>query len=152
VRPLSGLETYTGRDSAIVPHAKITMESVASGKHEATKFNYTTGAVTQRNYIQKKAGQRGEQQHSYGGLIVEVDSEGNWYVRQLEAEEASGEVRDLTLRFLPDGRVERSNIEAIVWGDIHEARMDARGRLSAGPQERNHVPGASTGALQGHPR
>lgn len=124
VRPLSGLETYTGRDSAIVPHAKITMESVASGKHEATKFNYTTGVVTQRNYIQKKAGQRGEQQHSYGALIVEVDDQGNWYVRQLEAEEASGEVRDLTLRFLPDGRVETSHIEAIVWGDIHAARRD----------------------------
>lgn len=124
VRPLSGLETFTGRDSAIFPHAKITMESVASGKYEATKFNYTTGTATQRNYIQKKAGQRGEQQHSYGGLIVEVDDQGNWYVRQLEAEEVSGEVRDLTLRFLPDGRVEYSHIEAIVWGDIHAARRD----------------------------
>ena len=33
------------------------MESIASGKHEGTKLIYTTGCVTRKNYIQKKAGQ-----------------------------------------------------------------------------------------------
>jgi len=85
VRPLSGMESYTGRKSAIFPHVKLAMESVASGKHEGTKFIYTTGTVTQRNYIQRKAGLKAEFHHCYGGLLVEVDGDGNWFVRQLNA-------------------------------------------------------------------
>jgi len=41
IRPLSGMESYTGRKSGIFPHAKIAMESIASHKSEPTKFNYT---------------------------------------------------------------------------------------------------------------
>lgn len=130
--PLSGLETYNGRKSNIIPHAKIAMESVASMPDEGTKFNYSTGTITQRNYIQKRAGIVAEQAHSYGGLIVEVDSGGSWWVRQLHIDGngavydvgpagtagvriAGGEVQDLT---------GRNAIEAIAWGDIHEAEME----------------------------
>jgi len=60
VRPLSAMESYTGRKSTILPHPKIAMESVASGKYEGTKFMYTTGAVTIRNYIKRKAGLKAE--------------------------------------------------------------------------------------------
>ena len=74
VRPLSGLETYTGKRSAIFPHVKMAMESIPNSKHLTTKFNYTTGTVTQSNYIQKKAGLKAEHHHTYGALMVEVDS------------------------------------------------------------------------------
>ena len=64
--PLSGFETYTGRASGIFPHAKLAMRSVPSSKYDATKFNYTTGTVTQLNYIQKTAGLKAEHHHHYG--------------------------------------------------------------------------------------
>ncbi|KKK55344.1 hypothetical protein LCGC14_3075480, partial [marine sediment metagenome] len=86
VRPLSGIEAYTGRKSGIFPHVKVAMESVPSGKYEGTKINYTTGTVTQRNYIQRKAGLKADFHHVYGGLLVEVDGDGNWFARQLNAD------------------------------------------------------------------
>lgn len=122
VRPLSGLESYTGRDTGIFPHPKLAMESVASGKFEATKFNYTTGAVTQRNYIQRKAGQKAEFHHCYGGLLVEVTSKG-WWVRQLNAD-SDGVIYDLDLR-VADGVVTTGHrVEAITFGDIHVGEND----------------------------
>lgn len=125
VRPLVGFETHTGRRSAIYPHSKIEMMSVASGKLEGTKLLYTTGTATKRNYLQKKAGQKAERMHCYGGLMVEVTEDGSFYVRQVQADE-KGVMHDLDLR-VEDGRVSSGNpVEAIVWGDIHARHMDPR--------------------------
>lgn len=128
-KPLTGMDDYNGRSSNIVPHAKIAMESVASMADEATKFNYATGTLTQRNYIQKRAGILAEQAHSYGALLVEVDDGGNWYCRQLEID-ANNEIMDIG----PDGYigVHVSNgevvaervVDTIFWGDMHAAEME----------------------------
>lgn len=125
-RPLSGMETYTQRASGIFPHTKFAAESIASGKNEPTKFNYTTGAVTQRNYIQKKAGQQAEFHHGYGGLIVEVNHRGEWWVRQLNAD-SNGKIFDLDV-FVEDGVVyeNEEGVEAITWGDIHSLALDQK--------------------------
>lgn len=129
--PLSGYETYNGRKSNIIPHAKIAMESIPSMPDEGTKFNWTTGTITQRNYIQKNAGIKAEEGHAYGGLLVEVTSKGDWYVRQLHIDGngsvydvgptgyrgvkvVGGEVRDL----------QGKGVESITWGDIHVAEME----------------------------
>lgn len=117
-RPLSGFESYTGRKSGIFPHTKFAMESVASGKFEPTKLNYTTGTVTQRNYTATKAGRKAEFHHGYGALIASVDHEGRWFVRQLNADN-SGVICDLDL-MAADGIVTTGHaVEAITWGDIH---------------------------------
>lgn len=118
VRPLSGLESYTGRKSGIFPHAKIAMESIASHKSEPTKFNYTTGAVTLRNYIAKKAGLKAEFHHGYGGLLVEVDSTGSWWCRQLNAD-SEGTLHDLDVRAKRGHVTTGHRVEALNWGDIH---------------------------------
>ena len=119
VRPLSGLEAYTGRKSGIFPHAKLAMESVATHKGEGTKFNYTTGTVTQRNYIQRKAGLKAEFHHCYGALLVEVDSDGDWFARQINAS-SLGTIFDLDV-MVENGRLTTGNdVEAINWGDIHK--------------------------------
>ena len=123
VRPLGDLHNYTGTRSAIFPHPALALESVPTGKHEPTKFNYSTGAVTVPNYIQRKAGQKAEFHHALAGLIVEVDAEGDWWVRQLNAGH-DGSICDLTLE-VRDGLVsDRHAIEAINWGDLHVAEME----------------------------
>ena len=117
-RPLSGFEAYTGMASGIFPHVKIAMDSIATGIGLHAKFNYTTGTITQRNYVAKTAGLRAEFHHSYGGLLVEVDSNGVWFCRQLNAD-SSGTLYDLDLR-VKDGKVDKGNRAAgITWGDIH---------------------------------
>lgn len=124
VRPLSGLEGYTGRSSAIFPHPKIAMESVASGKYEGVKLLYTTGTITQRNYIKRKAGLKAEFHHCYGGLLVEVDSSGHWFCRQLNASESDGTIYDLDL-CAKDGEVTGGHrVQAITFGDVHAAQVD----------------------------
>jgi len=122
--PLSGLETFTGRASGIFPHAKIAMASVASAAHEPTKFNYTTGVVTRRNYIQKKAGQRAEFHHAYAALIAEVNSVGVWWVRQLNADR-NHSIRDLVVH-VENGAVgiDSSPVDSLTPGDIHASEID----------------------------
>lgn len=123
MHPLSQMEAYNGRDSNIVPHAKYAMQGVAGLAGEGTKHNYTTGTVTQRNYIQKRIGILSEQYHGYGFLLVEVCGDGAWFVRQVQATE-EGVLRDLDLK-VEDGVVTRGNpIEAITWGDVHVRVLD----------------------------
>ena len=122
-RPLRGLESYSGMNSAVFPHAKLAMQSIPSGKFEQTKFNYTTGTITKRNYIQKKSGLKAEHHHCYGAVLVEVDTEGDWFVRQLNADQ-HGVIYDLGLK-AENGVVTSGNkLEAINWGDIHLARLN----------------------------
>lgn len=125
VNPLAGLESYTGRKSAIFPHAKLAMRSIATMQGEGVKLNYTTGTVTQRNYIQKREGVIAEFHHIYGALLVEVNSEGNWWVRQLNQDEGSGTLQDLNV-LVKDGKVVSSaeRVEAITHGDLHGVFAD----------------------------
>lgn len=117
-RPLSGLEVYTGRASGVFPHPKIEMRTVPSSKYEPTKFNYTTGCATLRNYIQRKAGLKAEFHHTYGALLVEVDSDGDWFCRQVIAD-SDGSIQDLDV-VVEYGNVKKGcPVEAITWGDIH---------------------------------
>ena len=123
VDPLEGLETYSGRKSAIFPHAKVAMRSIATMQGEGTKFNYTTGTVTKRNYLQKKAGLKSEPFHVYGGLLVEVNNQGHWWVRQV-SQGPDGTMQDLDV-VVRKGQVSTGNpIEALTYGDIHCTTID----------------------------
>ena len=122
--PLSGLETYTHRKSAIFPHVKLAMRSIATMQGEGTKMNYTTGSVTQMNYIQKKAGLKAEHHHSYACLVVEVNHEGNWWVRQVGAAGSTCQLQDLDV-VADNGTVTTGNkIDSITWGDLHATILD----------------------------
>jgi len=122
---MSGLESYTGRKSSIFPHPQIAMEPVGSGRGEGTKFTYTTGTVTMRNYIQRKAGLQGEFHHSYGALLVEVNSNGNWWCRQINAD-SNGTFYDLDVCVNKGIVTTGHRIEGITWGDIHHEERDDR--------------------------
>ncbi len=123
VRPLSGLETYTKDRSAIFPHTKMAMTSVPAMKFKRVKFNYTTGTVTQRNYIQRKTGLKAGDHHVYGAALVEVNSDGDWWVRQLMSTD-DGVIQDLDVIATPEGVSTDHNVEAIVWGDIHNSALE----------------------------
>jgi hypothetical protein len=121
--PLSGLETYAGRKSCIFPHAKIRLKSIATMAGSNPKLLYTSGVCTLRNYIQKKAGLKGELHHCYACLVVEVDSDGNWWVRQVEADK-NNRLQDLDV-VVDKGVVTTGNsIEAVTFGDIHAISID----------------------------
>ena len=125
--PLTGLQNYTNRDGCIVPHAKLQMQSVPTPIHMDARLMYTTGTVTQRNYRQQKAGQQAEHHHSFSALVVEIDEDCNWFVRQLNCEEKTGNFYDVTSNveyYTKDGVTDNHGVEAINWGDIHAAKID----------------------------
>jgi hypothetical protein len=124
VNPLAGLESYTGRKSAIFPHAKLAMRSIATMQGEGVKLNYTTGTVTQRNYIQKREGVIAEFHHIYGGLLVEINSDGNWWVRQLNQDEGTNTMQDLDVLVTKGKVVQGVRVEALTFGDLHGTFAD----------------------------
>ena len=124
VDPITGFENYGRGASIILPHTKMAMRSVATMKDEPTRFCYTTGTVTARNYIEKAAGQKASLHHVYGALLVEVDESGQWWARQINAD-ADGTVYDLTDKYTADGGIERDQpVEIITHGDIHGNKVD----------------------------
>ena len=123
VRPLSGLESYSGKSSAIFPHVKVAAQSIPVLHGMQPKFNYTTGTISTRNYIRKKAGLKADFHHTYGALMVEIQPDGEWWVRQIIAAE-DGSAYDLCNFFDGDTIVENTPIEAVNWGDIHEAKLE----------------------------
>lgn len=124
VNPLSGLQSYTKQASGIFPHVKVQLESLPGANGNPVRMLYTTGTVTQRNYILKKAGQKASFHHVFGALIVEIDSSGDWFCRQLIADTNTGEIQDLDTLYSPFGWKNQQIVEAMNWGDIHAEKID----------------------------
>lgn len=125
INPLASLESYTSRKSAIFPHAKLAMRSIPAMQGEAAKLNYTTGTVTQRNYVQKRLGLIAEHHHVYGALLVEVNHQGHWWVRQLNADK-SGVIQDLDVVARGEKITTGNRIEAVTWGDLHATCAESK--------------------------
>lgn len=122
--PLSGFDNYCQGASGIIPHPRVAMKSLPGLGEDKARFLYTTGAITERNYIQKKAGQKAEFHHNFGALLVEVDDKGTAFVRQLAADN-TGAFQDLTDKYMPDGKVLHNQpVEAVTLGDIHVEKRD----------------------------
>ena len=123
--PMNGYETLTGSASSIFPHATMGLQCVPTSKLDPAKFMYTTGTVGQMNYLQKKAGIKAEHHHAYGCLVAEVNSDGDWWVRQLHAG-SSGEIMDLDV-IAQNGQATKATgktVFAVNWGDIHLEKPD----------------------------
>lgn len=123
VNPLSGLYAYTKNLSGVIPHAKLRFESCPRPKYEEPKFLMSTGSVTKPNYIQQKAGQKAEFHHVYSAIIIEFDSDGNWFPRQLVADDNNG-FYDLDKYYDKDGVQDNQKAEAIQWGDLHSEKKN----------------------------
>lgn len=125
VNPLSGFETYTREKWGIFPHAKVQQQSIATMKDSPAKMILTTGTVTLPNYIQKKDGIKAEFHHVFGAALVEVCSDGAFFVRHLLGDKKDGSFFDLTTQVY-EGQVftKGFNVLAITWGDIHLEKLD----------------------------
>lgn len=122
-RPLMGFETYTRSKWGIFPHPRICLDSIATMFHEPSKIIMTTGAVTEPNYLHRKAGAKAEFHHVIGAVVVEVDKDGDIFCRHLIAED-DGSFQDLDVR-VEDGDIwDEQEVAAITWGDIHTERLD----------------------------
>ena len=123
--PLSGFAEIIGQYSAAVGHAQITAENVPALKGQQVRRLFSTGTVTQRNYIQQKAGQKAEGLHCFGALLVEFAEDGTFFTRQLQAMDSTGQFYDLNYKITPQGvETTSGHIAALQYGDIHAEKAD----------------------------
>jgi len=122
--PVSGFHSYTQSSGGIIPHVKVQLEPLPRANGKCVRQLFTTGAITQQNYVPQKAGQQAGFHHVFGATYVEVDDDGHSFVRQLIAESETGCFYDLDKYYTPKAITNGHAIEAINYGDVHGSKVD----------------------------
>lgn len=94
VNPLTGLQGMSGINSCVFGHPKVQMEMIPVLESAKPKMMLTTGACTVNNYTDSKAGKKGEFHHMLGFVIVEIEDDETYHMRQVTAED-DGSFTDL---------------------------------------------------------
>jgi hypothetical protein len=124
VNPMSGLQGVSGINSCVFGHPRLQLEAIPVLNSNKPKVMLTTGAVTQKNYTDSKAGKKGEFHHVIGFVILEIKDDETFYVRQVSANVEDGSFNDL-YNFVKDEKVfENKELEGIVLGDLHCGNHD----------------------------
>lgn len=124
--PLNGFGDIVGPGiTAVIPHVKQEMLTVPALKGAEVSFRYSSGAVTLRNYIQKRNGQAAERLHRYGAVVAEFNKEkGVYFLRHLQYDDTNGGFYDLNRFYSKDGYCLTEPVLAVNWGDIHAEKID----------------------------
>lgn len=118
VNPMSGLAGMSGNDSCIFGHPKVQFEVIPALEGYQPKRMWTTGACTVKNYTDSKAGKKGEFHHMLGFIIIEIEDDEIFHVRQVTANN-NGDFCDLFYKVSDEGVSRIDGVEAIILGDIH---------------------------------
>lgn len=123
VNPMSDLQGLCYSTSCVFGSPKIQLQSIPVLQGNKPRIMLTTGACTQKNYTDSKAGKKGEFHHTYGAVIIEVKDQSTVFFRQITAKN-DGDFNDLYWN-VSNGIVTRNNtINAIIYGDIHAGEHD----------------------------
>lgn len=120
--PTNGIELFGDDACCIVGSPRIEMRSVPVLPVQKQKFLYSTGTVTAPSFTDSVAGGKAAEHHSYGFVIVEIESDYVAHIRNVSANE-DGEFNDLIYR-VANGKVEIEEVECLVWGDSHFAQKN----------------------------
>lgn len=123
VNPMSGLAGMSGTDSCIFGHPKVQFEVIPALEGYRPKRMWTTGACTVKNYTDSKAGKKGEFHHTLGFIVIEIENDERFHVRQVTAKN-NGDFTDLFYKVSNSKVTEIDGIEAIILGDIHLGDTD----------------------------
>lgn len=123
--PLSGFDSASELDSAIYGHPKIEWKTVPSVPGKIPKILTTTGSITTQNYTDSKAGHKGAMHHTFGALVLEIDSKGMYNIRHVTANMNTGEFYDLDKLYTPKDVFEDQSILALYAGDSHSEVIDS---------------------------
>tara|TARA_R100001244_G_scaffold25113_4_gene25549 strand:- start:10494 stop:12113 length:1620 start_codon:yes stop_codon:yes gene_type:complete len=122
-RPLTGMEVFTGKSSAIFGHPKMQLLTVATNSRRP-KMMTTTGCVTVQNYTNSKAGKKGEAHHIFGAIVVETNRSGGFHIRQINAKSEDGSFIDLEWEYAGESKKAAPPAEALVLGDVHAESVE----------------------------
>lgn len=126
--PLTGFEAVAGAMSAIVGHTKLQTRSIATPQNRMAKILMTSGACTEHNYSDTRAGRVGDFHHSLSGVLVELDGK-YFHARRIHFDTKTRSATDAArrLRFHANGKVTTAPRAAgLVTGDLHEWFADPK--------------------------
>jgi hypothetical protein len=119
--PLTRAESVSGTSSAIVAHTKIQTRSIATPSNRMAKLMMTSGACTEANYSDTRAGRIGEFHHSLSAVLVEIDSAKRFYMRRLHYDEKTKSCTDSATgnQYTATGVRLAPRALALILGDLH---------------------------------
>lgn len=119
IQPLTGITRLGQKDKSLIissPKQQMKVVPVTPGSYPHVLFS--TGAITNPdNYANTHVGALAEQDHIIGGLVVEIEDQKIFHIRQIQTDERGG-FHDLNEYFLDDS-VAKENAVAIYGGDMH---------------------------------
>jgi hypothetical protein len=121
---MTGLQALSGVNSCVFGSPKVQLEMIPVLEGNKPKMMLTTGAVTKKNYTDSKSGKTGDFHHTFGFVIVEIKDEEIFFVRQVTANDKTGNFTDLFYRAEKGVITEIDKIEAAILGDIHYGHHD----------------------------
>ena len=122
-KPLTGFESIAGGSSGILAHPKVQCKTIATPHHHLPAILTTTGVCTQANYTDSKAGKKGEFHHTLGAIVVEIEDDEIFFLRQINALK-NGTFIDLWLKYTPKGVEQAPPAGGLVMGDTHVEFID----------------------------
>jgi hypothetical protein len=120
--PIQGYDSISGGRSAVIGHPRLELKTVPTPQSKLPKILTTTGAVTERNYIESKAGKQAEFHHTFGACIVEVKGD-VFHMRQLNAVN-DGSFMDLQHEYRGKTKIRVDRAAALIMGDSHVEFID----------------------------
>jgi hypothetical protein len=129
--PLNGWMTANRGGHVIIPHARVALDSIPRMQAAEPHFAISTGTVTMPSYTPRAAGRKSLFHHTFGALLIEIDTDGQCFFRHLLAAE-DGSFQDLT-HFIDGGVVypDSRDVICIVWGDIHTRQLNRQHALKS---------------------
>lgn len=124
VNPMTGMQALSGINSCVFGSPKVQLEMIPVLEGNRPKMMLTTGAITKKNYTDSKAGKVGDFHHTFGFVIVEIKDDNTFFVRQVTADDKTGDFTDLYYKVTDNGVSRVDSIAAVVLGDIHYGHHD----------------------------
>jgi hypothetical protein len=134
IKPTTGLQRLSQKDGGFIyASPKQFLEYVPVSGQKLPHPIMTTGAITKPNYdtdrhMSKRTAYIAEFDHVMGAIIIELDTNANYYFRQIQAEPKTGNFVDLGKYYKNNGSVEKMAPEAFVLGDYHAGEHDPQAK------------------------
>lgn len=118
INPLTGLDRFGQKSySLIIASPKQFMKIVPVSHETFPHILHSTGSITLPRYASTRQGRLAEQDHCRGGLIVEIEDETVFHIRQVQSSE-DGSFYDLGTLYSKN-KIIPNKASAIVLGDMH---------------------------------
>lgn len=127
INPLTGLQHLTREGSVVLAGTKQELKTVPNNLFKLPRMIMTTGAITEGDYcmdvyMSKRTSKLAEYEHTIGAIIVELEDDTIYHVRQIQVDE-SGTIYDLD-KIYTKTKVENNKDCAVVLGDCHFGEHD----------------------------